>query len=184
MYPSFQIIPALLFFSQCMLQSWALPATPVAGNADQELGMSLGSGPRIPGRLGTRPQNNLLWPESRSGDFHVRFSHYKDLVNYDDGIAVIQKALDDIDGWMKITKKGGWIPVEHEHFWQHGKARITTKPDGSGFLMTDLQKYMNIISTMHKHYDEYFEYRADLLKTKRFGIVVKVGSCTMMNDPL
>ncbi|KAL8843404.1 MAG: hypothetical protein Q9176_002017 [Flavoplaca citrina] len=99
-----------------MLQSWAVPATPVAGNANQELGMILGSGPRIPGRLGTRPQNNLLWPESRSGDFHVSFSHYKDLVNYDDGIAVIQKALDDIDGWMKVTKKGGWIPVEHEHF--------------------------------------------------------------------
>ena len=68
--------------------------------------------------------------------------------------------------------------------WQQGKARLITKPEGSGFLMTDLQKYMNIISTMHKHYDEYFEYRADLLKTKRFGIVVKVGSCTMMNDPL
>lgn len=56
-------------------------------------------------------------------------------------------------------------------------------PHKSGYLLGDLQKYMNIISTMHLHYDDYFEWRGELIRTKVLGIVVKVGTCSMSRDP-
>ena len=67
--------------------------------------------------------------------------------------------------------------------WVSGKARISITPHKSGYLLGDLQKYMNIISTMHAHYDDYFEWRGELIRTKVLGIVVKVGTCSMSRDP-
>ncbi|CAL8583354.1 hypothetical protein XPA_008978 [Xanthoria parietina] len=193
MFPSFSTVLFLLPLSQFLLRSLALPANPIIANADHDPSTAVGwrqslpagalfpSGPST--RLGTRPRENLIWPEERSGDYHVRFSHYEDHINYFEGKAVVQKALDDIDAWLNVAKKRGYTPVDGEHHWVSGKARISITPHKSGYLLGDLQKYMNIISTMHAHYDDYFEWRGELIRTKVLGIVVKVGTCSMSRDP-
>ncbi|KAI4266043.1 MAG: hypothetical protein L6R38_008995 [Xanthoria sp. 2 TBL-2021] len=196
MFPPLPVVFSLLSFSQFIPQSLALPANAITANANQNPSIPAGGPdsnqrqpigvmfPSVPsGRLGTRPRDNLIWPEEKSGQYHVRFSHYKDHINYFEGKAVIQKALDDIDEWLKVAKKGGYTPVDTEHHWVEGKARISITPDGSGYLLADLQKYMNVISTMLLHYNDYFEWRGELIRTKAFGIVVKVGICSMSRDP-
>ena len=103
MFPSFSTVLFLLPLSQFLLQSLALPANPIIANADHDPSTAVGwrqslpagalfpSGPST--RLGTRPRENLIWPEERSGDYHVRFSHYEDHINYFEGKAVVYVPL-------------------------------------------------------------------------------------------
>lgn len=103
MFPSFSTVLFLLPLSQFIPQSLALPANPIIANADQNPSTPVGWRQSLPAgalfpsrpstRLGVRPPDNLIWPEERSGDYHVRFSHYKDHINYFEGKAVVYVPL-------------------------------------------------------------------------------------------
>ncbi|KAL8776996.1 MAG: hypothetical protein Q9213_008048 [Squamulea squamosa] len=66
-------------------------------------------------RLGKRPGENLVWPAGHAGEYHIRFNHYKNPIDYQDGQGVLLKALNDIDEWLKVSKKGSYTPVDAEH---------------------------------------------------------------------
>lgn len=106
MFPPLPVVFSLLSFSQFIPQSLALPANAITANANQNPSIPAGGPdsnqrqpigvmfPSVPsGRLGTRPRDNLIWPEEKSGQYHVRFSHYKDHINYFEGKAVMYVPL-------------------------------------------------------------------------------------------
>ncbi|KAL8863099.1 MAG: hypothetical protein Q9178_000473 [Gyalolechia marmorata] len=128
MYPSFSIVLSLLSSYHLITYASALPTNSIASNADQELSIQVEGadsnqtrpvGLLLPSAnltaFGARPRENLIWPEGHSGTYHIRFNHYKDRVVHADGQAVILKALDDIDQWLKISKKGSYTPIDDEH---------------------------------------------------------------------
>lgn len=102
MFPSISTVLFLLPLCQFIPQNLALPANPIIASADQNPStpgwrQSLPAGTLSPSgpstRLGTRPPENLIWPKERSGDYHVRFSHYEDHINYFEGKAVVYVPL-------------------------------------------------------------------------------------------
>ncbi|KAL8733736.1 MAG: hypothetical protein Q9166_001929 [cf. Caloplaca sp. 2 TL-2023] len=183
------------------LKALALPANSITDNGDQELSLPIrwpDSNPTLPvdqmlpsinisgatggRRFGSRPKDNYLWPESSGGHYYLRVQHFKDRINTREGSAAIQKALDDIDAWLKVAKKGSYTPVDHEHHWVEGTVRISIKPDNSGYLLGDLQKYMNLIATLHKTYGEYWEWSGDLIvRTRGIGLLRTVGKASFTN---
>ncbi|KAL8728810.1 MAG: hypothetical protein Q9181_005214 [Wetmoreana brouardii] len=180
----------LQFVSQCK----AVPAGPPGGNGGHTITLLDPSNTNLTeplifnepvnttnvvsgSRLGSRPSENVIWPESHSGHYFIKFNDYKRQIDYGLGNALILQANNDVDDWIKVSKSGSYTPVEEPHTWELGGVRLTTKK--GDYLLGDLSKYLNLMATFMRHYNECWEWNAKLIRRSTFGFLTSRGDAKL-----
>ncbi|KAL9027097.1 MAG: hypothetical protein Q9196_004330 [Gyalolechia fulgens] len=102
-------------------------------------------------RLSTpaRPSENHIWPEVAAAQYYIKFKHYGQDFSSIEGKALLSKAQEEVEGWIKSSKKGSYTPVDAEHHWSEGRSFLTIKPEHDGYLLGDLDKYLASMVAFH-----------------------------------
>lgn len=69
--------------------------------------------------------------------------------------------------------------ADNLHSWREGRSFLTIKPEHSGYLLGDLDKYLTSIVAFHTRYGEYWAWEAQLLKKGFMGVLIATGSARL-----
>lgn len=193
----FSLLLTLLSIGQFIYHTAALPAGPLGSSADGSIllpqadsanysefyaPLRVYNGDRISTQssgVGARPGDHHLWPEVPAAQYYIKFHKYGADFPISEGKSLLFKAQSEVEGWIKSSKKGSYTPVDDEHHWREGRSFLTIKPEHSGYLLGDLDKYLTSITAFHTQYGEYWAWEAQLLKKGFMGVLIATGTARL-----
>ncbi|KAL8933772.1 MAG: hypothetical protein Q9211_005592 [Gyalolechia sp. 1 TL-2023] len=125
-------------------------------------------------QIKTLPQGAGSYPKC-----HLRVETTDPMDLTDIPFAPSSKAQEEVEGWIKSSKKGSYTPVDAEHHWSEGRSFLTIKPEHDGYLLGDLDKYLASMVAFHTRYGGFWAWEAQLLKKGFMGVLIARGSARL-----